>query len=636
MTKLAKAMSNGVWPSKNNRFSNLNSSTQTYDALNLPPKAPASHLNDLMQGVAKEVNDHLSSELLRIAKLKPGNAERDMHPIFIKHGLELSVKVSLLNFGFIWIHVVRMSSWFAYALEHKPSVLLAGFPTASRAAMDTLRSFWESYRFEEPDHEIYKIHSNRLDRCIPYFMFSDDGRGLKKSKLLVISFETPFGRETASHWNEFQRGAKKPKKSCGASNNMNGTNGPETQSDNGRLNSFLTRFLYGVVPSGSYTDNVYTGLLHDIAKDCNKLFMEGVEVGSQRWFGVCLGAKGDAPAQHKSGFFTRSFYHDSDDGGPICPHCLAGTDGYPYSDTSKQAAWRQTVWASRPWATPSPLAIIATEACRPEVFYKGDPFHTFKLGLGRYFLASAIICLGQWKYFTTDEEGHSVPSFFAAAYKDFRFFAKKELRRGSINIRAFTREKFHFTDHDTFPMGGWKASDTILLLKWMLVFLEKGANPDEHVPREGRGPLYHPIEPWQKWFLQAIHDAATAAVKSFNMIHCGRLWLTRVESRALIDDIQLFCAAYSALARRSYEQKLCRFPIQPVLHAWQHNAVRMESVLARGSPFVLNPYAHMNDRNEDFLGHVSRISRRVSGRTTSQRTLQRSLIRFSAEWMVVD
>ena len=114
----------------------------------------------------------------------------------------------------------------------------------------------------------------------------------------------------------------------------------------------------------------------------------------------------------------------------------------------------------------------------------------------------------------------------------------------------------------------------------------------------------------KKWFLQAIHDAATAAVKSFNMIHCGRLWLTRVESRALIEDIQLFCAAYSALARRSYEQKLCRFPIQPVLHAWQHNAVRMESVLARGSPFVLNPYAHMNDRNEDFLGHVSRISRR--------------------------
>jgi len=96
-------MSNGVWPSKDHRFSNLNRSTQTYDVLNLPPEVPASHLNDLMNGVAKEVNDHLSSELLRIAKLLPGNAERDTHPI--KHGLELSVTVSLLNFGLIWIHV---------------------------------------------------------------------------------------------------------------------------------------------------------------------------------------------------------------------------------------------------------------------------------------------------------------------------------------------------------------------------------------------------------------------------------------------------------------------------------------------------------------------------------------------------
>lgn len=155
-----------------------------------------------MKGVAQEVKGNLSAELLRIAKMHPGNAERDMHPLLIKHGLEMPVKISLLKFGLYYIHVVRMSSWFAYALEHKPSVLLGGFPTASPAAMDTLKLFWQAYRSEEPDHEVYKLHADRLHMCIPFYLFSDDGRGLRKSKLLVINFETPFGRETGAECNE--------------------------------------------------------------------------------------------------------------------------------------------------------------------------------------------------------------------------------------------------------------------------------------------------------------------------------------------------------------------------------------------------------------------------------------------------
>ena len=184
-------------------------------------------------------------------------------------------------------------------------------------------------------------------------------------------------------------------------------------------------------------------------------------------------------------------------------------------------------------------------------------------------------------------------------------------------------------------MGGWKASDTMLLFQWILCFLKKGPNRDQLIPRQGSGPLFNPKEPWQKWYMEAMHDAAAAAVKAFRVIHCGKLWLTPVAAREVIDAIQLFSCAYSALAKRAYGLMLCRFPMQPVLHAWQHYGLRMEIVLARGGARVLNPYAHMNDRNADFLGHVSRISRRVSGRTTSHRTLQRCLIRYMVEWMEI-
>lgn len=354
-----------------------------------------------MEGVAEEVDGALSAELLRIAKMNPGNAERDLHPILLRNGLELPMTLTELSFGSASVHVVRISTWFSYVLEHKPSVLLAGFPqTHATEAGEMLAAFWEAYKFEEPDHQVFQQHQHRLRSCVPFYLFSDDGRSLRKSKLLVLSFETPFGRETASQVNEQGKMAAKKKPKHARMLEQRPQDLLDAQYDNGRLSSFLSRFLYCVVPHGSYTDEVYMGLLHDIAVDCKRLFEQGVRIQGTTWFGVCLGMKGDAPALAKAGRLVRSFYHDTEDGGPICAYCLAGTTGYPYSDTSQSAAWRQSMWASRPWDQPSPLALIPTEDPHPEVFYKADPFHTFLLGLGRYFLASSIIMLGQLLNFT--------------------------------------------------------------------------------------------------------------------------------------------------------------------------------------------------------------------------------------------
>lgn len=224
-----------------------------------------------------------------------------------------------------------------------------------------------------------------------------------------------------------------------------------------------------------------------------------------------------------------------------------------------------------------------------------------------------------------------------AAYKDFQFFSKTEAKgHGTPNIKAFTRDKFHFPDNDSYPMGGWKASDTTLLLRWLLRFLEHGPNPTHVVPRTGDGPITVPRDPEHRFFVRAMHDAGSAALRALSVLHCGKLWHSRELGLEFVDSVQLFAAAYSALAKRSYDLKLCRFPMQPVVHAWQHYGLRTSEVLARGARRVLSPYAHMNDRNEDFLGHVSRISRRVSGRTTSLRTLQRYLIRYMVEWKDID
>ena len=57
-----------------------------------------------------------------------------------------------------------------------------------------LTSFWETYRHEHPNHQVFVSRADHLDKCIPYTIFHDEGRGLKKSPVHIVALEAVLGK----------------------------------------------------------------------------------------------------------------------------------------------------------------------------------------------------------------------------------------------------------------------------------------------------------------------------------------------------------------------------------------------------------------------------------------------------------
>ena len=86
------------------------------------------------------------------------------------------------------------------------------------------------------------------------------------------------------------------------------------------------------------------------------------------------------------------------------------------------------------------------------------------------------------------------------------------------------------------------------------------------------------------------------------------------------------------LAARLHALQQPRFHLEPSLHLLKHIGLRLRTQLEAGATHILNPATFLAEAGEDFIGKVARISRRVSARLTSQRTMQRILVKTCADW----
>ena len=85
-----------------------------------------------------------------------------------------------------------------------------------------------------------------------------------------------------------------------------------------------------------------------------------------------------------------------------------------------------------------------------------------------------------------------------------------------------------------------------------------------------------------------------------------------------------FLLCYSALVRWSMEQKKLLFNLVPKLHYLHHIMADLRSAAENPSvTLVYNPVGNCTSQCEDFIGHIARLSRRVSPRAPHSRVLRR-------------
>lgn len=399
-----------------------------------------------------------SKGLTMLSKVRLARSESGAHHVFRKFGQSLEVKLSYVDLvSKNKFPYVTFTNWLKYLVETDNMDQLVGVRDLE-TMKKTLDTFWSRYEKIHPQHVIHQRTADggfSKDMCIPVLHHGDEGRGLKKRQLMVLSTHGILGKGS-----NVDNDACNPNPLGPLRLNMIG-------------NTFLTHFLYCVLPIYLYNDTpeAFYKMLDIQAREFRSLFENGVVIQGRRYFICCLAVKGDAPYLAKSGMLERSFSRKPTRPSSrtacagICHLCCAGKEDFqipvPFEEYGvENPAWLQTVGLLKPWSDRSPMLQIPYEVhCQSETFFRYDLFHNFHSGMGKYFASSAVcICL--------ELVDSTIDGAFQNITADFKEYCAR--KRECPYHKALTQSLFGVAQgFQDWPDASWSKGDfTRLILQW--------------------------------------------------------------------------------------------------------------------------------------------------------------------------
>lgn len=220
------------------------------------------------KAIGEEVPEALNSSVGALAKISENNSERDVRSVAGKFGLAIRAEISSLKVGKRTIPYIKFSSWVKFLLSLNLWHHLAGLDSPDTAKTEAIWSrFWQRYHQFKPGHAAFQRPGHDFSRTCGLFLHGDEGRGAKKSAILMLSVHSALGYGIS-------------------------TSSPDAKLDEMGLNylkpTWITRFLLGVLPKGFYSQDesgdegemgevaederdVYQALLGAIADDMKEL-----------------------------------------------------------------------------------------------------------------------------------------------------------------------------------------------------------------------------------------------------------------------------------------------------------------------------------------------------------------------------
>ena len=249
-----------------------------------------------------------------------------------------------------------------------------------------LEQFWQRFYLTEPGNTINEaLQSGALPPCrtIPMVLHGDEGRGKKRSPIMVVNTHGVIGRGCRAYEKFHEDTPLLKEASMGV--NLKGS-------------SMATRFLAFVLPKAGYGKNsrFLHAMFDELILDLVQLQTVGVSVGSERWHLAFIGAVGDLQFFVKLCNLTRSYTHVSKRSGQqttngICHLCLGGRPHISFEDFTDNPIWYNTMGREDPWEeVPSLIRRLHVDVSNPASFLKPDIWHCMHLGAGKIFFASAV------------------------------------------------------------------------------------------------------------------------------------------------------------------------------------------------------------------------------------------------------
>lgn len=566
-----------------------------------PPEASCSSQIRTARAVAEELGEAAAAQsgVLSWAKVPLDHSERDIQNVVEKQGTRLNVPVDNMCVGDESIPWIDPRKWFQYIVDHGLFHMLAGLPHEEKhLAPQVWTNFWTKYQRLHPNFGVFDMEGLDFSRTVGIYIHGDEGRTLKKSGLMVTSVQSCLGQ-----------GFDKKRLKRDVKGNIK----PQV---NFSGHTYTNRFVNFVMPKTLYDKkpDIYHQALEVFSQSLQSLFADGIKdpfTGEVYRF-VVLACKGDLPYLCKAGMLKRAYNTaakkgDSDKLHGVCHLCLAGFPQFPAEQLSTcNPAWLATVGVRVPWVTAPPfIRFLMHDMSNPAEFFRPDLFHAVHLGFGRSWVASIIHLVldvleqtnldAKWKFLTD------------------HYIQWCRQRKTQAHVSKITGYLMSYDDK-TGKQGRWhKGALTTNFCRWILKLLGD-------IPADNAGYL-------------AMCRKATAKLNAmFTTFYQGGFFLDQNESIYAAQCAMEFLSTYEHLAEIMFSLKRpALFPLYPKLHLMHHMTIQLQES-ANSFGFAENPMACSCQLDEDVIGRVSRLSRRVSIRLTMLRTIGRYLIGCYSAW----
>ena len=548
------------------------------------------------------------------------NASRDVHDMLSTFNLGLKVPRECISYAVdtgeapIKLPWIRPSQWVTFLVAKYPEAM---FGIANQVG-GQLQAFWECYRESHPGHEVFC--SSRLRRTIPLLLHGDEGRYLKRSNYLIMTIESCLGRPVS----KMQCCTCKDDPALSRYNDLDVEPHPKRaraskQHCNSKGHPYLSKFLCCGMATKEYKEHpeLMFEAFRLLTEDLEDLCSNGVEIpGYGHFYGGFLGLKGDMAFHHNIGHLTRSYRNlGKERDFAMCHLCLAGEQHVPFESVQDTPAWEDTFCVSEPWPEDDPPSlsnIPFDPLCRPAMF-RLDVFHLWKVGLGRDLVGSGVVVLCLLGYFDFDDGcTQNIDDRLDRAHSCFRLWCLGASKTAAL--RSFTKLNFNCQTLAKFPWANVKGSDCSLLSRWLLFFLRAQVKP----------------KPANKKLIQALTGTLQSSITFFEVLHSHKLWLPRHCAQRAQHALSTTIRGYMFCAVQAKSLQIRAFGIKPKFHGLHHVSQEMLHALRGGAEWILSPLAFSCESNEDMVGKVSRLARRVSARLVNKRVFDRLMFKTKA------
>ena len=604
-------------------------------------EAPACEVGRLARAFKATADGKAAGTVEACTRVGETHGARDAHRVFKRFGLSLEVPISTLQVeattdaGPVSLPYLKTVDFFSLLLHRYPKLLWGG----ESVGEEVCRNFWQQYQKFHAQHRVFeRFDENDRARVLPVCIHGDKGRTYLKQPILCVSWESAFGlpkwlRASASKCERtrkqaHQRQEQGDKLSWPCAKRAWEQATPELHDDtdcpkrrrlderadmphNGRGNTIMTRFLCTCIPAKVFRAHPHaiSAFSEELQRELTQLFEDGVaDPEGKVWRLALIGVKGDYEYHLECAQYSRSYMNiGTRYSREFCPECLAGGPDFDAFDAADVPSWASTVGQSDPWESLPVFNRIPFSGSHPATLYRRDAFHTLKYGFVRDFCASSIIYLAQLAYFDFEGDARNLDARLQRAYSCFKLYCLAEGK--STSLRKFSRGNFHRAKKNQFPHLGGKGADTVVCCQFLEFLFKLHLKAPKHESH--------------KILLAGMLETVQGFLTDIGIYHSHGLFMPRSCGQLLLKSGLRLFRGYLWLSQRSADENRKLYSLRPKVHFFSHFLYDLRAQIQRGDERLLNYCATFNcESNEDFIGRISRISRRVSPKTASKRTIQ--------------